>query len=97
MASQRLKKSEVEVRGETFQIREWTSTERAEFLKRSKDDALRASIYIAHRCTITEDGKQIWPKEGDAGEEPSEITDALTTAICKLSGLDAEEGAAKNA
>lgn len=96
MPSARLKKSTVEARGETFQIREWTAAERAEFLKRSRDDALSAQIYIAHRCTLKEDGKPVWPKESDAGDEPSDLMDVIVTAVCKLSGLDPEAESSKN-
>jgi hypothetical protein len=86
--SSRLKKDTVTIRGEDFAIREWTALERAEFLKRSKEDLLSAGIYIAHRCTIKDDGKPYWAKESDAGGEPPELIDGLTAAICKLSGLE---------
>ncbi len=86
--SKRLRNLDVEVRGETFKIREWTAVERAEFMKRCRDDAMLAAAYLAHRCTVKEDGALLWNKETDARDEPPELTDALSVEICKLSGVD---------
>lgn len=94
MPSARLKRDTVEVRGEVFTIRQWTASERAEYVKRSRDDALLGSVYIVHRCTLREDGTAMWPKESDAGGEPTEITDAITAAIVRLSeGEDVQKNA----
>lgn len=106
MASKRLKTTNTEVRGEQFNIREWTTTERTEFLKRcSSDNAMSAGPYIVHRCTLDDNGNQLWKSENLAGEEPPELVDGLMDEICKLSGLEdlkkkepekTEEDAAKN-
>jgi hypothetical protein len=86
-ASTRLKKDAITVRDEEFHYREWTGTERAEFTKRCKEDPMLAAVYLSHRCTFKPDGTPMWPKESDAAGEPTEITDAISAAVCKLSGL----------
>lgn len=99
MSSKRLRKSEVEFREEKFLIREWTSTERAEFFKRAVASPLGAGAYLSSRCTLKPDGKREWADESGAGEEPAELVEFLTQEITKLSGLDmlklAEENAKK--
>lgn len=98
MPSNRLKTKEVTVRDEQFKIREWTTEERSKFLKMSQEDALLAVAYLAHRCTLKDDGSSEWPKENQAREEPPELIDGLVKEITELSGLkmETEEDKAKN-
>lgn len=89
----RLKRETITIDGTDYLVRQWTGLERAEFFKRSRDDAMLASIYIVQRCTINEDGSPRWKTEALAGGESTDILDPLTQKICELSGVKTEDGA----
>lgn len=93
MISARLRKGSVEVRGETFRIREWTPLERAEFFKRQESDKYLSACYVVYACTLKDGDAQYFADEAAVRNEPAGVVDKIAEAILRLSG---DEDDAKN-
>ena len=88
-----LKRSTVEVGGQTIHVRELSVGERAKFMSFADKNAALSPAFLVQTCVVNEDGSQVF-SEADAkaiADASPEVIDKVATVVMEISRMREED------